>query len=1257
MTAVFLLLSGLYAGLLISVGQLGSERLTNFYRFLPRPLVFSLALGVYCTAWTFFGAVGTAAREGYAFLPLFLGPVLPYTFGYPILMRVVRISQRFKVSSVAEFIALRFGKSELLAAIVALISMLASIPYFALQLKALTLILGIVASVSDKPTSQHLAMFDPVQFTLTEPWILAFVTLTLALSAIAIGARAIKAQAEREGLICVLALEASFKLLVFLALGFYVVFGLYRDPGILLAIAHSAAPTNALLSRPLAIADFWATTMVVALAAPLLPRLFHVAVVDNAEARDFQISALAFPLYLFAIAAFVMPIALAGQLLLPKPLLQHDIITLALPLYAHAPLLALLVALAGISAGAAMVIMAAIALSTSLSNDFLMPLILRSPLINAPELMLDGSAMVLSMRRISIVVMFLLSCLFLNAAPTLTFTQMGLLSMLGIAQIAPALGLGLMFSRITRLGALSGICTGTFVFVISAVLPLFSLDTGLEAYLLAAPAPAHSAAPFASISFDNINFTMCAFLSLGLNGAAIVLVSALTRQNANEREMAAMFIDGGAQRGAASIPADHAFDNTQAAQNSHAETKKLAFAPQNALMSRLIFHDSSKHESIKSDGTKGAQALMRPASSLLSQNWRSGATVVELETAVARYLGEARTREAFANFLLERGLSANPQLEADVHLIRFADQLLASVVGAASARLILSLLLGRRAMSRENALRLLDEASAAIQYNRDLLQHALDHARQGVTVFDRNLRLLCWNREFCNLFDLPGERMRIGTKLEEILRYNADRGIYGPGLSQSLVAARMESLQNDLEPFRLRLHPSGIVIEIRSAHLPDGGLVTTYTDVTEAVEAEEALAATNELLEQRVRERTEQLVRLNAEIGLAKQKADEANLSKTRFLAAASHDILQPLHAARLYASSLVEKLAQVQGIETRADEVRLSRNIDASLEAVEEILTALLDISRLDAGAMKPELSGFGLKELLAQLTLEFLPLAYEKGLRLTCVETSVSVRSDRRLLRRLLQNFISNAIKYTPKGRVLVGVRHCGAKVRVEVWDTGIGISPADQKRIFEEFHRLDKAARTARGLGLGLSIVERLSRVLGHDIEVRSIPSKGSMFAVTLPKLPHGMRQEPVRESAGTPLLEEPLRGLVVIIIDNEEKIREGMRDLLSLWGCTVVCASHAGQVIDGARQPALDPDVVLADYHLDEGDGIGAILALREHFGEGVMAALITADRSPEVRAKADQHAVLVLHKPLRPGALRAALTQLRTRRTALLRVAG
>ncbi len=508
---------------------------------------------------------------------------------------------------------------------------------------------------------------------------------------------------------------------------------------------------------------------------------------------------------------------------------------------------------------------------------------------------------------------------------------------------------------------------------------------------------------------------------------------------------------------------------------------------------------------------------------------------------------------------------------------------------------------------------------------------------QGIAVFDRELRLVCWNRQFSEMLDLPPECYAVGVPLGDILR----AAQVEPEDGGADFEARLARYAAGGPGAQERLTHGEATIEARSDPLPDSGIVVTFTDITASVQAETALERANETLERRVRERTDELERLNQALERARTAADEANLSKTRFLAAASHDILQPLNAARLYVTSLVER---AQG----SEQGRLAGNIDASLEAVEEILSALLDISRLDSGALRPELAAFRINDVFSQLRLEFAPLAEAKGLALTFVPCSLTVRSDRRLLRRLLQNLISNAIKYTPRGRVLIGCRRRRGKLRIEVLDTGMGIPRSKHKVIFHEFQRLDQGAREARGLGLGLSIVERIARVLDHPVHIRSTPGKGSAFAVELPVAPALPETRPAVAEAG--LAPNSLAGLTILAIDNEPAILEGMDLLLTGWGCTVIKAQDAGSALEAVRRAGGQPDFILVDYHLDGGHGIEAVTSLRRKLGP-LPAVLITADRTRKVRDAARAADMDMLNKPLKPAALRALLARGRMARPA------
>jgi signal transduction histidine kinase len=634
--------------------------------------------------------------------------------------------------------------------------------------------------------------------------------------------------------------------------------------------------------------------------------------------------------------------------------------------------------------------------------------------------------------------------------------------------------------------------------------------------------------------------------------------------------------------------------------------------------------------------------LPRPVQAPSFRIWRTSVTVGDLQHLVGRYLGPERAERAFQEDAASRSVPLSLNAEADVRLLRFAEHQLTSAIGAASARLVLSLLLRRADVSRQSALKLLDDASEAIQYNRDLLQSALDQVRHGLSVFDQDMRLICWNRQFRELLNVPSELGRVGVPLDRILRTCAERGDFGKDPVDKLVADRLQKLAVTKETYQEYIAPTGRILEVRTSAMPQGGIVTTYSDITDREAGAKALARANETLERRVAERTAELTHVNAALAEAKAKADEANLDKTRFLAAAGHDILQPLNAARLYASSLVERGQE------HADS-KLARNIDASLEAVEEIIGALLDISRLDAGRFEPDVSSIALSDLFDQLRVEFEPMAREQGLRLRIVTTKAWVRTDRRLLRRVLQNLIANAIKYTKHGGVIVGVRWRGARVAVQVSDTGPGIPQGKQSLIFKEFQRLDETAASVRGLGLGLSIVERIGKVIEAPIGLASVPGRGSSFTVSLPKAaPQAIAARAERYAVPRG---GDISGSVVLCIENERKVLDGMRVLLQGWGCCVLLADGKDQALTLLRGAPEQPHVILADYHLDDGTGVEAVAAIRTQIHADVPAVIISADTSVEVQRDIRHRGLLHLRKPLKAGALRSILMQLVLRRAA------
>lgn len=411
-----------------------------------------------------------------------------------------------------------------------------------------------------------------------------------------------------------------------------------------------------------------------------------------------------------------------------------------------------------------------------------------------------------------------------------------------------------------------------------------------------------------------------------------------------------------------------------------------------------------------------------------------------------------------------------------------------------------------------------------------------------------------------------------------------------------------------------------------------------------------ALFETAILLETKVRDRTAALERAlqslqgsNRALVEAKAEAERANLGKTRFLAAVSHDLLQPLSAARLFLAALGET-------EQTEKSRRLIENTELAFGSVEQLLGSLLEISKLDAGVLRADIRDVPLAAVIGPLVKEFEPIAERKGLELRAVRSSAVGRTDPDLLARIVRNLLSNAVRYTPSGRILVGVRRRGPARIVEVGDTGVGIPSERQDEIFEEFKRLGADADCGdRGFGLGLSIVRRTTKLLGHKVEVRSEPGRGARFLIQIPAgTSRGVSPDPSAPLPAALGAAAPL----VLVIDNEEAIQAGMRAMLRHWGYNVICGASAGAVAARLKQQRHAPDLVIADYHLEQRrNGTEAIFQLRREFGSSLPGVIITADRTPRVRQHIAAAGLMMMHKPVQPAQLRSVLRHLIPERAA------
>jgi Na+/proline symporter/signal transduction histidine kinase/ActR/RegA family two-component response regulator len=1142
-----------YLALLFAVASFGDRQAKHAGAATRgRPLVYALSLAIYCTSWTYFGGVGLAAERGFEFLAIYIGPVLMFTLGLPVIRRITTIAKTQKLTSIADFVAARYGKNPVVAMLVAMIALAGAVPYIALQLKAVS---SSVSALVD--TSDYAIGIDSHQL-LDLPLL---VSLSLAFFAVVFGTRHADATEHQDGLILAIATESLVKLVSILTVGITVVFVLFDGPGALLEQARGHAETAAAMAYQTPASRWIVLTLLSAFAIIMLPRQFHVTVVENRTAGELKLASLFFPLYLIAINLFVLPIAIGG-LILFNGSGDADLYVLTVPLTSGMPVVTLIAFLGGFSAATAMVIVASVALAIMISNDIVMPVLLRRNLVGAVN---DGSEdlgrLVLSVRRGAIFVVLLLGYAYYRSTNAESgLASIGLIAFAAIAQIAPAMLGGLFWRRANARGAIAGLTSGFVVWTWLLFIPsLGGADTSADAgAILDAMLPTTDF--FSSAASDP--FINSVLVSLIVNIACFIIGSMSRNAKLIERQQAAIFIP----RAEIPIP--------------------------------------------------------------MLRTWRTNLTVGELKATIGRYLGDERMQRSFRSYEEANGRSLDDKRYADNDLLNFAEQLLGSAIGSSSARLVLTLTVRRLDEHPADTALLLDQASEALEYNQGVLQTALAQMDQGIAVFDAENRLAIWNRRFRTLLDLPEAAGQVGYPLSAITIELARRGDIAEGTEVDV----MEKFLTPDVPFLLVLGQGKRILELRSSPMPDAGIVTTCTDITERVQASEALETANETLEQRVEERTRELTRVNTELAEARASAEEANLGKTRFFAGAGHDILQPLNAARLYSSALVERL----GHSANSD---LVLNIDSALESVEAILGAVLDISRLDTGAMKPHMTTLDLDDFLRRIETDYQPLAHAQGLTLKVLPSRLRVKSDPTLLRRLVQNLVSNAVKYTVEGKVLVGVRRRGAEAWIEVYDTGIGIPASKFKTVFKEFSRLDEGARTASGLGLGLSIVDRIARVLNHKVELQSTPGKGTLFRVRIP-LDLSANVPQATPKASRVRIDRKLDGLKVLCIDNEDSILDGMRALLGGWGCMVDTAASLSDCLSVTTRP----DIIIADYHLGDGTGLDAIAALRQAYG-AVPAVLITADRTVDVRAEADRAGAIMLNKPVKPAALRAALTRL------------
>ncbi len=1127
-------LAVLYLFLLFSIASWGEKNTPMARKITSHPAIYSLALAIYCTAWTFFGMVGQASRDTWIYLPIMLGPILVYALGYRFIHKMTLVSKKQHITTISDFIASRYGKRQTVALVVTLIALLATIPYIALQLKAVGATFQLLTQQSNSDA------------------IILAATAFIAVFAIYFGTKQADVTEYRRGLMLAIAFESSIKLL---ALVLVAIVG-YR--------AWKQAETGPFLEsfvNETALSQFGsfsfvAQTIMAAAAIICLPRQFHVAIIDNLSLSHIRTARWLFPLYLAVISAVIPVIAIAGKTILSDAGIEPDSYVLSLAVFSESTLLQVIVFVGGLSAATAMIIVATLTLSTMLTNDVILPRIFAFS--GQSDNKQDLASRIRLIRRI-VIAFILIMAFFYHQQMTgsRSLHSIGLIAFSLVIQLLPAIVGGLYWKRAHAHGVYAGLMVGLVIWVLWLVLPIVSEQVSqLE---------------------QNELISQGAMISLAANTLVYIIFS--------------------------------------------------WFAPQ-----RLI--DRIQAEAFVSPAISASNTVKTQATDV---------AVSDLITLLSTFMGSGRCEQLLEQYKQLNHCELKHDETPDESFLSFCERALGGVIGASSAKVLLDSALRGKKMDFTEIINFFDDTTQAMQFNMTALLTSLENMDQGISVVDKHLNLVAWNKRYANLYPYPDNFLAVGTPIEKLIRYNASQGEFGTDNVDAEVEKRLGRLRSGMPHRFTRQRKDGRVIEMVGNPLPGGGFVTSFNDITGHVEIQQALEESNIDLEARIKKRTEEVHSINAELRLeierrseaekelirARKAAEDANASKTRFLALASHDVLQPLNAAKLYVSALEE-----QELSEQANSI--IQKLNHSVTSSENLIGTLLDIARLDQGEMKPELEPVDVRTLLSPLVDEMAMRAKEKGLGFTAIIRPIWALADKTYLYRITQNLLSNAVKYTETGRVLFTVKPVDNVIYVKVMDTGIGISGEKKDSIFGDFIRINDSKE--HGLGLGLGVVRRLGVQLNSDIRVLSKVGKGSCFSFTLAKTqPKKVSNENTKPRNTT------FTGMDVLCVDDQRENLDAMHTLLTKWGINVVVATNWDDALTLIK--TIQPQILLMDYQLshdDQKNGLALIEEIRTRLNIVVPAALITATPDESLVTQCKAQGVNFLAKPLKPAKLRALL---------------
>ena len=1162
-----------YIGLLFLIAHLGGKH-RNKFNEKQQAIIYALSLGVYCTSWGFLGTTAQAAHHSFTYISVYMAPIILLIIAWPFIQRIIKTSLQLKITSIADLLSARFGKSQSLAIIITLVALIGTMPYIALQLKAIVYSYKILQENQDLPI-----------------WQLGLiVSIILAWFTIIFGIRTIDITERHPGVMIAIAFESLVKLIGFLLVGLFVCYFVYDSPMDIWNLSKDQIDIEKQFEASNLIGIFGMLIIVMS-AFLCLPRQFQVMFVEIKDKKSSGIARWLLPIYIMVFAFFAGPLGLAGNLLYGDSL-AADAYVLFLPAFNGQVWLSLFAFLGAVSAASSMVIVSTIALSTMLSNEIMFPLMFKLSHQRHHNFNHFQSQLLLIRKALVLLVIFLSYGLLLLSPPD-TLSSLGEVAFGAIAQIGPALFVAFYWRKATLAGVITGISSG---FTIWTVFNLFP-QLGLYDHPL--------------IGSDLPKTTVVTLIGLLVNIISLWLVSLLTRQSIREQ-----------------------------------------------MQSKYFYKDRKKTQ--------------------WSFPTQPKVDIVELEFLVARFIGQEKASECFLQF--QHAHHGKNNKEFNEAVLFHAENTLARVLGSASAKLVTSFATSGQGMAFDQVAQLVeDNSSQQLEFSRTVLQSAIENVSEGISVIDSELKLVAWNKQYLDIFNYPEDFIYIGCPVSQLIHFNISQQGYFVQDIEKQVEKRIQFIKNGSRHNSEYKLKNGKNIHIEGNPIPGGGFVMIFSDITKYRQTERVLKEENTDLESRVRFRTaeleaanRELAQANYELAQAQAKAEQAHMKKSQYLKACSHDLLQPLSAARLFSSAvtLSSKVSQ--------EEREQIKQIDNSLEIANSLLLDLNEIARIESGNISPNISPVAVKELFNMLTSEFNALTDEYQVEFHCKSSKLYIASDITLLARIVQNFISNAFRYahtshqTKKSKVLLGCRRQGNELSIQVFDNGPGIPTDKQHQVFEQFTQLNNTSFIGpKGLGLGLNIAQSLANILHHKLHLTSQEGHGCLFSINVP-----IASAPTQKELVMPTASMSLQGVGVLCIDNEQAILDGMSELLNAWQCRVFTAIDVQQAKKVYAKHEDEIDILLVDYQLVESqvddliadntamhsqsshgglrseiNGISLIKQLRSMSQYSLPAILITATTDEDLVVRAKQNNIAYLRKIIKPIALRSLMSSLLTKELA------